>query len=358
MGERVRKLDLIDILALLLISTGIGLFLYGTSLAPPVTFSELIETHFGDWTPGFVTDGVLLLVINRVIHMHERRRVIGQAGSLSNEFALDAVRRCREEGWLLSGDMRNKRFENARLATADFSDATLSGASFRYSDMSDTDLTHANLRNADLTGVNLQDADLRWADLTDARMDWADLRGANLDGAIIENTRFDYASVDSAILSNREVSNVVVGGFMSERQISLIQTSLKKFLDVGDAGIVRFYETLFEFEPTVRSLFPDDVAKQARKFRQSLNVIVSSLTSTEKISRMLHRLGERHQGYGVETGHYRIVGETLVSTLEYELGDDFTAETKLAWQAAFNMISSAMISATRERQAAQSERSH
>ncbi len=88
----MRKLDFIDVLALLLIVIGAGLFAYGLSLDPPSSLEELVLNQFGDWTPGFIMDGVLLLIINSVIHIHERRRVISQVASLSNEFALDAVR--------------------------------------------------------------------------------------------------------------------------------------------------------------------------------------------------------------------------------------------------------------------------
>ncbi len=111
----VRKLDLIDVLALLLIVVGAGLFAHGLSLDPPSSREELVLTQFGDWTSGFIIDGVLLLIINSVILMHERRRVISQVASLSNEFALDAVRRCRDEGWLQSGKMNGMRFAGARI---------------------------------------------------------------------------------------------------------------------------------------------------------------------------------------------------------------------------------------------------
>ncbi len=111
----VRKLDFIDVLALLLIVVGAGLFAYGLSLDPPSSLEELVLTQFGDWTPGFIIDGVLLLIINSVIHMHERRHVISQVASLSNEFALDAIRRCRDEGWLQSCKMNDMRFTGTRI---------------------------------------------------------------------------------------------------------------------------------------------------------------------------------------------------------------------------------------------------
>ncbi len=342
----VRKLDVIDVLALLFIVIGAGLFVYALSLDPPSSLKELLLAHFGDWTPGFIIDGVLLLIINSVIHMHERRRVISQVGSLSNEFALDAVRRCRDEGWLQSGMMRGRRFASARLGSADLSDSKLSGAIFSFADLSGADLTHADLKGVDLKGANLQGADLRWADLSRASLQWADLRGANLTGARLDGVEADFALVDKTHLSVRELENAVVDGFISKRQTDLVKSTFEQFLGAGDSGAIRFYERLFETAPHLRKLFHDDIELQARMFLQSLNVIVSSLSSTERAARVLKRLGDKHHGYGVETDHYSVLGTVLVETIREVLGDDFSDEASEAWTAAFRLISSIMISAS------------
>jgi uncharacterized protein YjbI with pentapeptide repeats len=344
----LRRFDLIDGIAVLLIAAGLALFTYGLSLNPPGSFEELVQIHFGDWTPGFVVDGMLLLVINRVIHMHERRRIISQVASLSNEFALDAVRRCRDEGWLQNGAMRLKNYDNARLATADISDAQLQRTSFRFADMSSADLTHADLSGADLTGTSFSDADLRWANLSNACLAWTDLRGAQLDGAILEGADWAHASIDEDVAAGHGIRRAKVGGFLTDRQRELIETSFEKFRNSGDSASVRFYEKLFQDAPSVRQMFPGDVAKQARKFMQSLTVIVGSLSSTDRTTRMLKRLGERHRGYGVESSHYPIVGQVLVATLKCELPGEFDAELEEAWLAAFELISSAMISSPSE----------
>jgi hemoglobin-like flavoprotein len=346
---QLRKLDLIDGLAVLLIAVGFALFIFGLSLDPPGSLEELVQVHFGDWTPGFIIDGVLLIVINRVIHMHERRRIISQVGSLSNEFALDAVRRCRDEGWLQNGAMRLEKFDNARLANADISDAQLHRASFRFADMSSADLTHADLSHADLTGTNFSNADLRWANLSNACLAWTDLRDAQLDGAVLDGADWTHASIDEDLAADQGVGRAIVGGFLTDRQQQLIKSSFETFRDRGESASVRFYDNLFQSAPAVREMFPSDVTKQARKFLQSLNVIVGSLSSTDRTTRMLQRLGERHRGYGVESSHYPIVGQALVATLKEELGKDFTEDVEKAWVDAFELISSAMMSGATKR---------
>ena len=341
----MRKPDLIDVLAFILISVGFALFAYGVSLDPPSSMAELVVNHFGDWSPGFIIDGVLLLIINRVIQINERRRIISQVASLSNEFALDAVRRCRDEGWLKNGLLRNKGFENARLAQADLSGSDLAGARMTFADLSKADLTHADLRGADLGGTTLNGADLRWADLSNACLQWSDLRGALLDGARLEGVTAEFAFIDKSQSAIPELGNAAVGGFLTERQIALVRSGFQSFQATGESSAIRFYERLFELAPHLRKLFPNDLEEQARKFLQALKVIVNSLSSTERTARMLQRLGDRHKDYGVKTSYYEVVGEALLGTLDDALGDEFTDEAREAWTAAFRLISAAMISA-------------
>jgi hemoglobin-like flavoprotein len=285
---------------------------------------------------------VLLLVLNRIIRQHERRRVISQVGSLSNEFALDAVRRCRDEGWLCDGTMAKRGYAKARLGDADLSDAMLAGADFSFADLSNCDLTHADLRYASLRGANLRGADLRWARLGGAELAWTDLRGAHLDGADLTDSEAAFASIDPEHQARPEFAGAIVGGFLSDRQQQLVRSTFELLLDKGDAAIVRFYDRLFEAAPHLRPMFSGDMRRQARKFLQSLKVIVSSLARTERAVPVLQRLGERHRGYGVAADHYRIAGSVLIATLEDVLEEAFTDEAKIAWTDAYQLIASIM----------------
>lgn len=339
---RWSKFDTVDLLAIILLSVGLLLFALGWSLDPPTSTKNLILAHFGDWTPGFVIDGILLLILNRVIRNNEKRRVIRQVASLSNEFALDAVRRCREEGYLQSGTLSKMNFEKARLSTADFSDAMLSEVDLSFADLGGADLTNTNLRRANLKGTNLTGADLRWADLSDACLQWSDLRNAQLDGAKFDGVDAEFASVDPHYRSIPEFKNAVFGGFLTPHQVELVGQSFKLLQEAGDSAIGRFYERLFDTAPELRKLFSTDVDRQARKFLQSLKLIVSSLSSLERAAPVLNSLGQRHQGYGVKPEDYEVVGDVLIATLQETLGENFTGETRDAWIAAFSLISTAM----------------
>jgi nitric oxide dioxygenase len=258
---------------------------------------------------------------------------------LSNEFALDAVRRCREENWLDSGIMEHMQFTKARLATADLSGAKLAGADLSFADLSMADLTHTDLEEANLTGANLSGADLRWANLTGANLQWSDLRDTQLDGATLDRVRVTFASVDAEHATTPAFQDAVAGGLLTARQIELVKSSFDLLLALGEPAIVRFYEKLFTAAPDLKGLFSPDIGRQARKFLQSLKLIVTSLSSTERAAPVLQRLGDRHRGYGVKLDHYDIVGGVLIDTLDELLAEAATDEVLEAWKSAFQLIS-------------------
>lgn len=338
----LRKLDSIDLLAFILLGSGLMLFVFGSLLEPPDSAAAVLIQHYGDWAPGLIIDAMLLLVLNRIIRQHERKRVISQVGSLSNEFALDAVRRCRDEGWLYDGTMGKLTYAKARLAGADLSDAMLIGADLSFADLTGSDLTHADLRGACLRGANLSNADLRWADLRGSTLHWADLRGAHLDGTQLEDSDAAFASVEPEHTARPEFARAIVGGFLSERQHVLVRQSFDRVLEQGDVVIQRFYERLFDMAPDLRALFISGIERQAQKFLQSLRMIVGSLARTERTVPVLQRLGERHRGYGVAAAHYNIAGSALIAALGDVLGDSFDAETEQAWADAYHFIASIM----------------
>jgi len=336
----MQSFDTVERFAVLLLVAGMGMFIWGWSLNPPAGLIEAVTGAYSDWSPGLVVDGLLLLVINRVLRNNERSRILGQVGSLSNEFALDAVRRCQEEGWIESGAMAGRDYSKARLTLADLSGAVLSRSRFCFADLRHADLMHADLKGADLTGANLTGADLRWADLRGASLRWADLTDAEIDGALLD----DVDATSACIEPHHQTSlrGAVVGGYLSAEQQMLLRDSFEALMADGTEVVHDFYGRLFKVAPQLESLFSTDMDRQVRKFLQSLNLIVSSLVSTEKAVPMLQRLGERHRGYGVEPEHYPLVGGVLIETLDAALGEAFTPATRAAWSGAFQQIAAIM----------------
>lgn len=129
---------------------------------------------------------------------------------------------------------------------------------------------------------------------------------------------------------------------VTPQQIELVQASFKKVVPIAGTAADLFYDRLFKIAPTVRPMFPEDLAEQKKKLIGMLATAVSSLHKLETIVPAVQDLGRRHKGYGVTAEHYTPVGAALLWTLEQGLGEAFTPEVKVAWTEAYTALAGVM----------------
>lgn len=134
-----------------------------------------------------------------------------------------------------------------------------------------------------------------------------------------------------------------------------IRRSWKLVIPIAETAADLFYKRLFELKPEYRSLFPEDLSGQKSKLLRMLAFIVKSLDFPESAWReevhesedlllVLLALGRRHQAlYRVPRESYNTVGEALLWTLDYGLGEAFSPPVRAAWTAVYKAVSSAMI---------------
>ncbi|MEA2908903.1 MAG: hypothetical protein QOJ15_984 [Bradyrhizobium sp.] len=130
---------------------------------------------------------------------------------------------------------------------------------------------------------------------------------------------------------------------MTPNQVKLVQESFAKVAPISEAAAVLFYDRLFETAPSVRGLFPDDLAEQRKKLMATLAVVVNGLSNLSSVLPAASALAKRHVGYGAKPEHYPVVGAALLWTLEKGLGDAWTPELAAAWTAAYGTLSGYMI---------------
>ena len=135
---------------------------------------------------------------------------------------------------------------------------------------------------------------------------------------------------------------------MTPQQIALVQDSFRKVVPIADTAATMFYARLFELDPSLRKLFKGDMKKQGMMLMSMIASAVRGLSDANALIPVLHALGRRHTGYGVVDAHYTTVAEALLWTLQQGLGDEFTAETREAWVAAYSMMASVMQQGGRE----------
>jgi hemoglobin-like flavoprotein len=129
---------------------------------------------------------------------------------------------------------------------------------------------------------------------------------------------------------------------LTANDIALVRASFARVLPIKDAAADLFYARLFEVAPQVRTLFPDDLREQKQKLMAMIATAVGGLTDLEALVPKVKALGARHVAYGATAGHYEVVGEVLLWTLERGLGDSFTPGVRAAWTKVYGVLAATM----------------
>ena len=130
---------------------------------------------------------------------------------------------------------------------------------------------------------------------------------------------------------------------MTPRQLKLVQQSWSKLEPIADNVAAMFYDTLFELDPGLRSLFKGDIEQQGQKLMAMIGSAVGLLNDTDKLIPILHQLGQRHATYKVTDVDYQTVAEALLKSLKAGLGTEFSSDIENAWIAVYGILSSSMI---------------
>lgn len=129
---------------------------------------------------------------------------------------------------------------------------------------------------------------------------------------------------------------------MDARSITLVQRSFEKVAMSGERVAEIFYGGLFSIEPSLKKMFPDDMAEQRRKLLAALTLVIRSLHAPQKLLEPARTLAKKHVKYGVEPVHYTYVGNALLRTLDKGLGEQFTPELRDAWIEAYGALAGIM----------------
>lgn len=142
---------------------------------------------------------------------------------------------------------------------------------------------------------------------------------------------------------------------ITEEDKDHIRRSWKLVIPIAETAADLFYKRLFELKPDYRDLFPDNLAGQKSKLVRMLAFIVKALdfpesawkddvAEAEDLLLVLLALGRRHDAlYKVPREAYGTVGEALLWTLDYGLGEAFSPPVRSAWTAVYKAVSTTMI---------------
>ncbi|MCR8726224.1 globin domain-containing protein [Frigidibacter sp. ROC022] len=134
---------------------------------------------------------------------------------------------------------------------------------------------------------------------------------------------------------------------IEDTDIRLVQISFARIIPIRDHASQLFYEHLFRIAPELRPMFRNDIELQGTKLLAALGMIVYSLREPQKLAQSAAELGLRHAGYGVRPRHFAYLREALLQMLSDGLGNAFDAETRDAWQRAYDKLAGLMIAQMR-----------
>jgi len=141
---------------------------------------------------------------------------------------------------------------------------------------------------------------------------------------------------------------------LNDLQKAVIRRSWQLVVPIADTAADLFYKRLFELKPGYRRLFGEDMAPQKRKLLSMLAFIVRSLdwddskwkdpcNTDDDLFLVVLALGLRHaELYHVPDEGYDAVGAALLWTLDYGLGEAFTAEVRDAWARVYGLLAQTM----------------
>lgn len=125
--------------------------------------------------------------------------------------------------------------------------------------------------------------------------------------------------------------------------LDALETSFDLIAPRGDELMDVFYARLFAAAPSVRPLFPTDMARQKTMLLGALVLLRKSLRNLEAIVPKLEELGARHVAYGAAPEHYPVVGTALIAAMAEIAGDAWRPSYDEAWSTAFDLVAASMI---------------
>lgn len=126
--------------------------------------------------------------------------------------------------------------------------------------------------------------------------------------------------------------------------VALLKETWQQVAAHGDDVPMSFYSRLFLAHPETRSMFPASMAGQRDRLVRALGRIVTDADDISRLAPFLVQLGHDHaMKYGIRSRHYPWVGEALLETLAFFLGDRWTKQVRDVWTQAYATVSKKMM---------------
>lgn len=130
---------------------------------------------------------------------------------------------------------------------------------------------------------------------------------------------------------------------LTDDQIELMRESFQRLQSFSEPASRRLYQRLFEIEPRLRPMFPDDLTSLRMRFMSALAIMLYHGEAPEAVYPYLRRLALVHIAHGVQPDHFRPMGQALIDTMREMLGERFPKGAETAWEEAYAFMAREMM---------------
>jgi serine/threonine protein kinase len=122
----------------------------------------------------------------------------------------------------------------------------------------------------------------------------------------------------------------------------MVAISFARMLPRLDQLVTSVYERLFTLDPSVKPLFPENMAGQKEKLAHTLKLAIDGLRDPEKLVPVLQDLGRRHAAYNITAAHFDTLGLAILGAVSEVDAACWSEKLAGAWRSAYTFLASAM----------------
>jgi len=130
---------------------------------------------------------------------------------------------------------------------------------------------------------------------------------------------------------------------LSKKTIDIIATTEDLIVSNSTKITKRMYEILFNKYPHVKKLFANQPENQFMILAEALSLFAVNIDRIDKLKPTLQAIASSHVKTNVKSGHYPMVGFSLLTAMEDVLLADATVELIDAWRDAYQYLSEILI---------------
>jgi methyl-accepting chemotaxis protein/nitric oxide dioxygenase len=130
---------------------------------------------------------------------------------------------------------------------------------------------------------------------------------------------------------------------MSGERLAALRTAYATASADGEHFAQVFYRRLFALDPTLSALFRTAMRTQGEKLVAMLDQVIAAADAPDRIRAEVEELGRKHATYGVQPGHYALVGAALAGTFDEILAEECEEHALRGLVALYGSVSATML---------------